>query len=132
MSGAAEVSRRTSRNRYPTIFGADNLIRIRTANIPSNTMLEFACPHLGPLRDNGGRTATHALMSDSPAIDAGDSLKVSDFDQRGSLVNNGVLDYLRISSRAGDPPLADIGAYEVQRDDVLFTADFEGCPPPPV
>jgi hypothetical protein len=27
---------------------------------------------LGPLQDNGGPTATHALLSGSPAINAGD------------------------------------------------------------
>jgi len=42
-------------------------------------------PMLGPLQDNGGPTLTHALMTDSPAIDAGDpnSTPPSDFDQRG-------------------------------------------------
>jgi hypothetical protein len=29
-------------------------------------------PRLGPLQDNGGPTKTHALLGDSPAIDAGD------------------------------------------------------------
>ena len=29
-------------------------------------------PVLGPLQDNGGPTFTHALLPDSPAIDAGD------------------------------------------------------------
>ncbi len=38
-------------------------------------------PMLGPLRDNGGFTLTHAPMAGSPAIDAGDS--AYDFDQRG-------------------------------------------------
>ena len=31
-----------------------------------------ANPLLGPLQDNGGSTFTHALLPDSPAIDAGD------------------------------------------------------------
>ena len=29
-------------------------------------------PQLGPLQNNGGLTLTHALLSNSPAIDAGD------------------------------------------------------------
>ena len=29
-------------------------------------------PMLGPLQDNGGPTLTHALLTGSPAIDAGD------------------------------------------------------------
>jgi len=42
-------------------------------------------PRLGPLQDNGGPTLTHALMTGSPAIDAGDPnfTPPSDFDQRG-------------------------------------------------
>jgi len=40
------------------------------------------------LADNGGATQTHALVTDSPAIDAGDNALCSDdainsFDQRG-------------------------------------------------
>src|SRR5262249_38514118 len=38
---------------------------------------------LGPLQDNGGPTPTHALLSGSPAIDAGDSTGCPPTDQRG-------------------------------------------------
>lgn len=43
-------------------------------------------PSLGPLQDNGGSTQTHALLSGSPAIDAGSNAQVPpdfDSDQRG-------------------------------------------------
>ena len=41
-------------------------------------------PRLGPLADNGGSTRTHALLPDSPAIDAGaDNVFSIGFDQRG-------------------------------------------------
>src|SRR5262249_11791067 len=42
-------------------------------------------PMLGPLQDNGGPTLTHALLADSPAIDAGDDsvLAFLTTDQRG-------------------------------------------------
>lgn len=49
-----------------------------------------ANPLLGPLADNGGPTQTHALVSGSPAIDAGDPAAapgingVPQFDQRGT------------------------------------------------
>jgi hypothetical protein len=61
-------------------------------------------PMLGPLQDNGGPTLTHALLTDSPAIDAGDPnfAPPPDFDQRGPgfpRVVNGRID---------------IGAFEVQ------------------
>src|SRR5262245_42401733 len=61
-------------------------------------------PMLGPLQDNGGPTFTYALLTGSPAIDAGDPnfTPPPDYDQRGSgfqrVVNGRV----------------DIGAFEVQ------------------
>ena len=41
-------------------------------------------PRLGALADNDGPTQTHAPLSDSPAIDAGDNIGVSTADQRGA------------------------------------------------
>ncbi len=40
-------------------------------------------PVLGPLADNGGSTQTHALLSGSPALDAGDDPAAPATDQRG-------------------------------------------------
>jgi hypothetical protein len=40
-------------------------------------------PLLGPLQDNGGATWTHALLENSPAIDAGTNIGCPAFDQRG-------------------------------------------------
>ena len=57
-------------------------------------------PTLGPLQDNGGPTPTHALLADSPAIDAGDPVGCPGTDQRG----------VRRPQGAG----CDIGAVEVQ------------------
>ena len=57
---------------------------------------------LGPLQDNGGPTFTHALLTGSPAIDAGDNTDAPLFDQRGPgfpRIVNGIID---------------IGAFEVQ------------------
>ncbi len=86
------------------------------------------CPHLGPLRDNGGLTFTHALRVEhrSPAIDAGnDSSLAALYDQRGSAAVNGDADYTRFS---GITSLTDIGAYEVQQNDIVFNTDFDDCP----
>ena len=76
-------------------------------------------PKLGPLQDNGGRTFTHALLADSPAIDAGNmnynpnnSQSQLIYDQRGvrfDRVKNG---------------RSDIGAFEVQ------TRSVRPTPPP--
>jgi hypothetical protein len=63
-------------------------------------------PLLGPLQDNGGPTLTHALLSGSPAIDAGNNAYATDWDQRGP-------GFPRITD--GDPVI-DIGAFEVQQD----------------
>ena len=111
-------------NASPSIGGSNNLIAVAAAgtNVPVDT-IESTCPLLGPLSDNGGLTQTHELLSGSPAIDAGNSVVVSDFDQRGSAVTNGVQDYPRISG-----PSADIGAFEVQQNNVIFNAAFDGCP----
>jgi hypothetical protein len=54
--------------------------------IASNTPPDgdsFADPKLGPLADNGGPTLTMALLSGSPAIDAGDTSAAPATDQRG-------------------------------------------------
>ena len=70
-------------------------------------------PKLGPLQDNGGPTFTHALLSDSPAVDAGDDTGVALTDQRGA---NRILD--------GDDDgtaTVDIGAYEYL--DAFFITD---------
>ena len=57
-------------------------------------------PRIGPLSDNGGPTATHALQADSPAIDAADPDTFPATDQR------------RVSRPQGDR--SDIGAFEAE------------------
>jgi hypothetical protein len=67
--------------------------------------LQNTDPLLGPLSDNQGPTFTHALLNDSPAIDAGDTgIDCPDTDQRGAM---------RPADGDGDlNSLCDIGAYE--------------------
>jgi Calx-beta domain/Putative Ig domain len=61
---------------------------------------------LGPLTNNGGPTRTHALLSDSPAIDRGDNQEAPILDQRG---------LPRVSDGNNDgSEIVDIGAFEVQ------------------
>jgi hypothetical protein len=97
-----------------TVTGSKNLVLHSSASLPSDT--KHVCPLLGPLRDNGGPTFTHALSSHSPAIDNGFSSFAGN-DQRG-------LGFARESPSG----LPDIGAYEVQRGDIVFNAGFDGCP----
>src|SRR5690606_29126136 len=72
-------------------------------------------PLLGPLASNGGTTQTHALLANSPAIDAGDNAgcaaaPVNGVDQRGTVRPQGAA--------------CDIGAYEA-----AATAIEEELPP---
>jgi hypothetical protein len=83
------------------------------------------CPLLGPIRNNGGLTPTHALLSHSPAIDAGNNNAIdphspppgapASYDGRGP-------------GFARESGAADIGAYELQKSEIVFDASFDGCP----
>jgi hypothetical protein len=79
-----------------------------------------ANPLLGPLHDNGGLTSTHALLSGSPAINAGDPAAVAgaggvpSFDQRGALFTRVYADRI------------DIGAFELQPIAPALPGDFNG------
>ena len=75
-------------------------------------------PQLAPLDHNGGPTKTHALLTGSPAIDAGDPDFSSppQFDQRGA---PRVIDGDRVTGGR-----IDIGAYERQTNaDLLLVVD---------
>ena len=63
-------------------------------------------PKLGPLALNGGPTRTHALLTGSQAIDAGDNTGVPATDQRGG-------GFPRVKDGNGDSvAIIDIGAFE--------------------
>jgi len=97
-----------------TQHGSHNFART-TDYSPNVFSFQGQCPLLGPLRDNGGPTKTHALIVGSPAINAGDNVLSLPYDQRGP-------PYLRVAKGT-----ADIGAYEVPAD-VVFNSGFEeGC-----
>ncbi len=93
----------------PDFFG--NLIGTQFAPID---------PLLGPLAENGGPTMTHALLTGSPAIDAGDPMFTPppDYDQRGNpfgrVVDGDAVPSARI----------DIGAFELQPIPPAFYGDY--------
>lgn len=93
------------------IIGAHNLIGTSPFLLPPDTI--HADPLLGSLVDNGGPTLTHALLTGSPAIDAGNNVTNADTDQRGA-------GFVRVFGAA-----ADIGAFETQVSDVIFRDGFD-------
>lgn len=83
---------------FMQVSGSHNLIGMSLAPVPSDTI--SAAPRLAPLAWNGGPTRTHALLSDSPAINHGNNVRDLAYDQRGP-------GFPRVK---GTHP--DIGAYE--------------------
>jgi hypothetical protein len=103
------------------VTGADNLIFASASGaiLPSGGGLVSACPLLGPLRNNGGSTKTHQLLSHSPAFDVGNDTSTATgahYDQRGT----------GFPRSLGINP--DIGAFEVDQNEIVFNAGFDGCP----
>jgi len=102
------------------VTGADNLIFASASGavLPSSGLVS-ACPLLGPLRNNGGTTKTHQLFSHSPAFDVGNDTSTATgahYDQRGT----------GFPRNLGINP--DIGALEVDQNEIVFNAGFDGCP----
>jgi hypothetical protein len=81
------------------ISHGENGNQIGTAESPIN-------PLLGPLQNNGGSTQTRALLSGSPAINAGDPAQLGVADQRGVVRARGV----------------NIGAYQASASAFALTA----------
>jgi hypothetical protein len=98
-----------------TVSGSKNLVRGSALPMPADTAT--ACPLLKKLRDNGGPTPTMGLYSKSPAIDHGNNVYSTPLlhDQRGSPHDR----------QSGSAP--DMGAFEVDRGDIVFDSSFEGC-----
>lgn len=88
-----------------TLTGSNNLIN-DVAQVGLNGTIN-ADPLLGPLRLNGGPTATHALLPGSPTINAGNNTRNFTTDQRGA-------GFPRV---LGGVP--DIGAYEIDPDRIF-------------
>jgi hypothetical protein len=89
----------TNGNSYgPVTDDGYNICSDGTAQLFGGSSYNFTDPKLGPLANYGGPTLCMALLSNSPAIDFGDSSGIPNTDQRG---------YVRPFG-AG----ADIGAFE--------------------
>jgi hypothetical protein len=79
-------------------------------------------PRLDPLADNGGATKTHALLPNSPLINAGDSALAVDADNNPLLTDQRGAPYLRIDSNSPD-----IGAFEYTAADIMLS-EYGGGP----
>lgn len=88
-----------------TLTGSHNLINYIGQSGLTGTL--NADPLLGPLRSNGGMTATHALLPGSPAINVGNNTRNFSTDQRGT-------GFARV---LGGVP--DIGAFEYDPDRIF-------------
>ena len=85
---------------------ASNLMTIADCTVTGSAPI-VGNPNLGPLQNNGGPTQTHALPSDSPAIDAGNPGGCRD--EFGALLTTDQRGFNR-------PALGcDIGAFELQQ-----------------
>jgi len=67
----------------PVISAGHNLEDAATCGLAETGDVSSVNPMVGPLAENGGPTQTHALLSGSPAIDAGDNGGCPATDQRG-------------------------------------------------
>ncbi|NER49578.1 MAG: PEP-CTERM sorting domain-containing protein [Symploca sp. SIO1A3] len=106
-----DVSGEFTSNGYNLIGNADGGTGFNAIGDLVGTSTNLLDPLLGSLQDNGGRTLTHALLSGSPAIDAGDPnfTPPPEFDQRG-------IGFNRIVYGNNDTiAVIDIGAFEVQQ-----------------
>ena len=89
-----------------------NLDSDGTCGLSSTGDLSSMDPKLGALADNGGSTLTHALLTGSPAIDAGNDATCEATDQRG------------VSRPAGDS--CDMGSYELEGGGVPGDGNGDG------
>jgi hypothetical protein len=91
----------------------NNLMTIADCTVSGSAPI-LGNPNLGPLQNNGGPTQTHALLSGSPAIDAGDPGGCRD--ESGALLTTDQRGFRR-------PPLGcDIGAFELQQSTGVVAA----------
>jgi hypothetical protein len=95
-----------------TLSGTHSLVMTANVALPAGTITSD--PKLVPLGNHGGMTRTHALLPNSPAINAGSNGLNRATDQRG----NGF-------ARENPTGAADIGAYERQPiDDQIYYDGF--------
>ncbi|HYF76054.1 MAG TPA: MBG domain-containing protein, partial [Symbiobacteriaceae bacterium] len=87
----------------------------------NGNLVGVADPKLGTLQDNGGRVKTHALLTASPAIDAGSGASVTaTTDARGTPFAR------TVDGDGNGTATVDIGAFELQSADLTVTLTSGG------
>jgi CSLREA domain-containing protein len=125
-AGAPDLNGPFNSQGHNLIGNADSATGFTAMGDQAGTAAAPINPGLGPLANNGGPTATHALLSGSLAIDAGDNCVLNNScspaldsalttDQRGS---NRAID-----GNGDSVSTVDIGAYEANTIQVNSTAD---------
>ena len=93
----------------PLRSGGNNLASDASCDLSAeNDRVDVVDALLGPLADNGGPTWTHLPLTDSPAIDSGNSTGLTATDQRGRPRIAGVAQ--DIGAVEVDPPVVDVDA----------------------
>ena len=112
VNGATPLPDDIGSNSTLTLSGADNLVVLSTVTLPSGTITGQS-PRLAALSYNGGSTKTHMLLTGSPAINTGNNSANTNYDQRGD-------GFPRVIGAN-----ADIGAYELDINDLIFANGFD-------
>lgn len=110
-----------------TSTSGHNLVRNPGGGVPSDTIVG-KCPQLHPLSFGGtGFVYVFRPAIKSPAVDAGSNPLNLPADQRGD--SNSATSPPRASGPGPNnaSPKPDIGAYEVNQNDIVFDAEFETC-----
>jgi len=102
-----------------------NLVRNPGGGVPGDTIVG-QCPVLHNLAGTGWIYTFRPSMK-SPEIDTGSNPLSLSADQRGNAYNATFPPRASGPGPANPTPVPDIGAYEVNQDDIIFDSIFEGC-----
>jgi CSLREA domain-containing protein len=126
----------------PITSAGHNLESGNSCGLSSTGDITNTNPMVGPLQANGGDTWTHALLTDSPAIDSGDDSACPATDQRGVLrpfgdhCDIGAYEYSlaltaiddEVTTRQNTPVLVDVLANDVSGPNGDPMLDSVGAP----
>ncbi len=95
------------------IGNADGVAPFNAAGDQAGTAAAPLNPHLGPLANNGGPALTHALLSNSTALDAGSNALAKDAGNNPLLTDQRGAQRIADSADADATATVDIGAFEL-------------------